>query len=99
MRNTAFTSAILGLASVSGLALACPDDVSYVAYCATLYEYNDLGNAFTNCVASNSGDCSSGWNDGTTWNYWCSGSLNGYNLQEMGYNCWGDFYGQFWCQC
>ena len=54
------------------------------------------------------GQCTSHWNDGSTWAFKCSHSSSGtygmsrWKLKEMGFNCWGDNKGageEFWCSC
>jgi hypothetical protein len=69
-------------------------------YCCDVNCQND---AFC-CVqcdwSGGGGSCWSEWNDGTTRNYHCDGVMDGYKLSEMNtYDCWGDFRGEFWCQC
>ncbi len=82
---------------------SCPKELTNynhcVQFCQTCVANCSFPLCVDGCMTAVRGKCTSHWNDGTTWAYRCDGEMDGYKLQKMRMNCWGDMKGEFWCNC
>ena len=104
---TVIAAAIGGPADVAAVTIlprgTCPKELTNYNHCVN-YCQSCIANCWhtlcvDGCMAAVKGKCTSHWNDGGTWAYRCNGDMDGYKLQKMRMNCWGDMKGEFWCQC